>query len=122
MELQYQLSDYVLFPTFYKPGHHRQSQPVELDEELDVDFMRAIQLSLLHHSTPANQQSRQSSSSSSSAGSSRDQAQGLQGQQDLSIFSADSTSLQKAIELSLQDSAVAGMFMSIIIIVCNHKF
>lgn len=70
--------------------------------------MRAIQLSLLQHSTPVNQQSRQSSSSSSSAGSSRDQAQSVQGQQDLSIFSADSASLQKAIELSLQDSAVPG--------------
>ena len=32
----------------------------------------------------------------------------MQGQQDLSIFSADSASLQRAIELSLQDSAVPG--------------
>ncbi|XP_078345058.1 ankyrin repeat and IBR domain-containing protein 1-like [Oculina patagonica] len=90
-----------------KKRRHRRSQPAEIDEELDVDFMRAIQLSLLQHSTPANQRSRQSSSSSSSASSNRDQAQGVQTPQDLSVFSVvDGASLQKAIELSLQDSAV----------------
>ena len=69
--------------------------------------MRAVQLSLLQHSPPANQHSRHLSSSSSSAGSGQDQAQGGEGEQDNSVFS-DSTSLQKAIELSLRESAVAG--------------
>ena len=71
--------------------------------------MRAIQLSLLEHSTPANQRSRQSSSSSSSASLGQDQAQGMQEQQDMSIFSVDSAALQRAIEMSLQDSAVGGI-------------
>ena len=74
--------------------------------------MRAIELSLLQHSTPTNQRCYRSSSSSSSAGSGRDQAQGGEGQQDLSVLS-DSTSLQKAIELSLQASAVAGIIIII---------
>lgn len=82
----------------------RQSQPVENDEEVDIDFMRAIHLSLVQHSTPANEHRCRSSSSSSSAGSGQDQAQGLGGEQDISVFS-DSTSLQKAIELSLRESA-----------------
>ncbi|XP_015762798.1 PREDICTED: ankyrin repeat and IBR domain-containing protein 1-like [Acropora digitifera] len=83
----------------------RQSQPVENDEEVDIDFMRAIQLSLLPHSTPANEHRCRSSSSSSSAGSGQDQAQGLGGEQDISVFS-DSTSLQKAIELSIDFSSL----------------
>ena len=92
---------------FSFPGQRRQSQPVEIDEEVDIDFMRAIQLSLLQHSTPANEHRCRSSSSSSSAGSGQDQAQGLGGEQDISVFS-DSTSLQKAIELSLRESAATG--------------
>ena len=94
-------------PLFTFPGRRRQSQPVEIDEEVDIDFMRAIQLSLLQHSTPANEHRCRSSSSSSSAGSGQDQAQGLGGEQDISVFS-DSTSLQKAIELSLRESAATG--------------
>ena len=89
-------------------GRQRKSQP-ENEEEIDIDFMRAIELSLLQHSTPANQRSRQSSSSSSSASSNRDQAQGVQTPHDLAVFSVvDGASLQKAIELSLQDSTVGG--------------
>lgn len=95
-----------------KKRRHRKSQPAEVDEDLDVDFMRAIQLSLLQHSTPANERNRQSVSSSSSASSSRDQAHGGQEQQDFSLFSEGSTSLQRAIELSLQDSAVADVSFS----------
>lgn len=89
----------------------KKSHQVEVDEEADIDFMRAIELSLLQHSTPTNQRCYRSSSSSSSAGSGRDQAQGGEGQQDLSVLS-DSTSLQKAIELSLQASAVADVSVS----------
>ena len=67
-----------------------------------------MSMSLLQHSTPANQRSRQSSSSSNSASSNRDQAQGVP-PQDMSVFSVvDGASLQKAIELSLQDSTVGG--------------
>ena len=94
-------------PLFSFPGRRRQSQPVENDEEVDIDFMRAIQLSLLQHSTPANEHRCRSSSSGSSAGSGQDQAQGLGGEQDNSVF-YDSTSLQKAIELSLRESAATG--------------
>lgn len=99
-----------------KKRRNRQSQPAEVEEEIDIDFMRAIQLSLLQHSTPVNHRSRQSSSSSSSASPSTDQAQALQGlqeQRDLFPFSVgDSASLQKAIELSLQDSAVGDISSS----------
>ena len=94
-------------PLFSFPGRRRESQPVEIDEEVDIDYMRAIQLSLLQHNTPANKHRSHSSSSSSSAGSGQDQAQGLEGEQDISVFS-DSTSLQKAIELSLRESAATG--------------
>ena len=91
---------------------HRQSQPAEFDEEIDVDFMRAIHLSLLQHSTPANHRSRESSSSSSSASSNRDQTQPRQDMAAaMTVFSTeDSASLQRAIELSLQDSAVGGSY------------
>jgi len=89
-------------------GRQRKSQPA-IEEEVDIDFMRAIELSLLQHSTPANQRSRQSSSSSSSASLNRDQAQGVQTPPDLAVFSdVNGASLQKAIELSLQDSTVGG--------------
>jgi len=89
-------------------GRQRKSQP-EIEEEIDIDFMRAIELSLLQHSTPANQRSRQSSSSSSSASLNRDQALSAQTPQDLAVFSVvDGASLQKAIELSLQDSTAGG--------------
>ena len=71
--------------------------------------MRAIHLSLMQRSTQTNQRSRQSSSSSSSTSSYRDQAHGVQAPQDMSYLSAvDGASLQKAIELSLRDSAVGG--------------
>jgi len=101
--------DVLIESYFYTDlGRQRKSQP-EIEEEIDIDFMRAIELSLLQHSTPANQRSRQSSSSSSSASSNRDQAQGAQTPQDLAVLSAvDGASLQKAIELSLQDSTVGG--------------
>ena len=99
-------SDCPIFHT--NLGRQSKSQP-EAEEEIDIDFMRAIELSLLQYSTPANQRSRQSSSSSSSASLNRDQAQGAQTPQDLAVFSAvDGASLQKAIELSLQDSTAGG--------------
>lgn len=97
-----------------KKKRHRQSQPAEFDEEIDVDFMRAIHLSLLQHSTPANHRSRESSSSSSSASSNRDQTQPRQDMASaMTVFSTeDSASLQRAIELSLQDSAVGDISSS----------
>ena len=99
----------LLFTIFNNSGRPRQSQPAEIEDEIDVDFMRAVQLSLLQHSTPANQRSRQSSSSSSLSSGNRDQAHGVQAPQDMSYLSVvDGASLQKAIELSLQDSAVGG--------------
>ncbi|CAH3191983.1 unnamed protein product [Porites evermanni] len=97
-----------------KKKRHRQSQPAEFDEDIDVDFMRAIHLSLLQHSTPANHRSRESSSSSSSASSNRDQTQPRQDMAAaMTVFSTeDSASLQRAIELSLQDSAVGDISSS----------
>lgn len=98
----------------------RRSKPADAEDEMDVDIMRAIHLSLLQHSTPTDQRSRQSSSSSSSTGSYRDQAHGVQAPphgvqapQDLSYLSVvDGASLQKAIELSLKDSAVGELSSS----------
>ena len=90
-------------------GRQRRSKPAETEDEIDVDVMRAIHLSLMQRSTQTNQRSRQSSSSSSSTSSYRDQAHGVQAPQDMSYLSAvDGASLQKAIELSLRDSAVGG--------------
>lgn len=91
----------------------RRSKPAETEDEIDVDVMRAIHLSLMQRSTQTNQRSRQSSSSSSSTSSYRDQAHGVQAPQDMSYLSAvDGASLQKAIELSLRDSAVGGELSS----------
>ena len=103
---------FLLLLLLFALERHRQSQPAEFDEEIDVDFMRAIHLSLLQHSTPANHRSRESSSSSSSASSNRDQTQPRQDMAAaMTVFSTeDSASLQRAIELSLQDSAVGGSY------------